>query len=317
MNKVLATIKYVIKNASYVKINERELDKFCLNIKKEDINPTAWKTETFYDQGSFEEKINYIFVFNTLNFCFWNDKRWKAKYKKKWYEGHAALFASLTRALEEKIPILNLDYLENLTTQKLKYILRGKNKIPLFNERLKIIKGNASILKNKFNGNFLNLIKKSKFDCIKIVDLLNKYFPSFNDKEDYRGKEIYFNKRAQLLAKYSYELFKELKKGKLKNYSQLTAGGEYKIPYCLRYFKILEYSPELAYKIDNKIEIESGSEEEIEIRAFAIYAIEKIKEKLNERGFNIVSPEVHTFIWYKARYLPKTEQHHRTLTIWY
>ncbi len=102
MNKVLETIPYVINNSTHVRINKEELDKFCLQIKKEDIIPTAWRTETFYNEGSFEDQINYIFIFNSLNFCFWSDKRWKVYYKNKWHEGSSALFASLTRAIEEK-----------------------------------------------------------------------------------------------------------------------------------------------------------------------------------------------------------------------
>jgi len=318
MNKVLETIPYVINNSVHVRINKEELDRFCQQIKKEDIIPTAWKTETFYNKGSFEEQVNYIFIFNSLNFCFWSDERWKIYYKNKWHEGSSALFASLTRALEEGNLILNPDFIKNLNEEKFEYILRGKNKIPLFNERLRILKENTSILRENFNSNFLNLIKKADYDCLKIVDILNDCFTSFDDKVKFKERTIYFNKRAQLVAKYSYELFKEFRKDELKNYSQLTGGAEYRNPAVLRYFKVLEYSKELSEKIDNKIEIPSGSEEEIEIRAFSIQAIEDIKEKLNKGGFSVSSPEIHTLIWFKGKTLPSdSKPHHRTLTIWY
>ncbi len=202
--------------------------------------------------------------------------------------------------------------------EKFEYILRGENKIPLFNERLSILKENTLILKENFKSNFLNLIKKADYNCLKIVDILNNYFSSFDDKAEYKGENIYFNKRAQLVGKYSYELFKEFKKNELKNYNQLTGSAEYINPAVLRYFKILEYSKELSEKIDNKIEIPSGSEEEIEIRAFSVQAIEDIKKELNKRSFDVSSPEVHTLIWFKGKSLPSdSKPHHRTLTIWY
>ena len=318
MNKVLRGISCVIKNSTGVKINESKLEEFCAGVKKEEIFPTAWKTETFYNQGSFAGQINYAFVFNSLNFCFWSDKRWRVDYKNKSYEGSAALFASLTRALEEGIPLLNPGCLQDLDGEKFAHILRGENEIPLFCERLRILKENAAILADNFGGDFLNLIDKSEYDCLKIVDLLDDYFPSFDDKEEYCGRTVYFNKRAQLVAKYAYEIARDFDRRELVNYDQLTAGAEYKIPAVLRNLGILEYSPDLSGKIDAKTEIPAGSKEEVEIRAFSIQAIELMKEKLNKRGFGLASPEVHTFIWSKGKKLPQSGQpHHRTLTIWY
>jgi hypothetical protein len=318
MNKVLQNIQYVIKNSAHARLNESKLNEFCDGIKKEEIVPMAWKTETFYNQGSFGEQINYAFLFNSLNFCFWSDARWRVDYKNRSYEGSSALFASLTRALEDGIPLLDPGYVQNLDENKFRHILRGENEIPLLKERFEILKNNAAILLQNFDGDFLNLIEEAGRNCVKIVDLLDEYFPSFDDKEDYRGQSIYFNKRAQLAAKYSYEIARDFKDNELKDYDQLTAGAEYKIPAVLRDLDILEYSESLVRMVDGKTEISAGSEEEIEIRAFSVQAIELIKAKLNERGFGLSSPEIHTFIWFKGKKSPQSgKPHHRTLTIWY
>jgi hypothetical protein len=318
MNKVLKGVEFVVKNASSVHINEKELEVFCRQVRKEEIIPTAWKTETFFNEGTFSQQINYSFVFNSLNFCYWSDNRWEVDYNGRLYQGSSALFASLTRALRQNINILDPEILQRLDEEKFRYILRGENEIPLFGERLRIIKENAVVLSRDFGGDFLDLVEKSSHDCLKIVDNLDSYFASFDDKEVYKGKAVYFNKRAQLVAKYCYEIFKAFDMGELKNYDRLTAGAEYKIPAVLRNLNILEYSKNLAQEIDGKLLIPAGSGEEIEIRAVSVKAIEDIKERLNKRGFGLASPEVHTFIWSKGKSLPKDgKPSHRTLTIWY
>jgi plasmid maintenance system killer protein len=57
----------------------------------------------------------------------------------------------------------------------------------------------------------------------------------------------------------------------------LTAFADYKVPQILRLQNILEYDHNLEEKIVKKIEILHDSEEEIEIRANTVQAIERIK----------------------------------------
>ena len=64
---------------------------------------------------------------------------------------------------------------------------------------------------------------------------------------------------------------------------KITAFADYKIPFILRRLWVLEYSQSLAYKIDNQIEIEKWSDEEIEIRSNTIWAIELMKQ-----GFAVI-----------------------------
>ena len=51
---------------------------------------------------------------------------------------------------------------------------------------------------------------------------------------------------------------------------------------------ILEYSPALASKIDEKVELTCGSEEELEIRACTIVAVERLQKALNARGLPLL-----------------------------
>ena len=80
----------------------------------------------------------------------------------------------------------------------------------------------------------------------------------------------------------------------------------------------MEYSSELADKVDNEIEIPHDSEMEIEIRANMLYVIEIIKEYFKEKRSSINSVELDNLIWLigKNNKERKSVAHH-TITIYY
>jgi hypothetical protein len=47
---------------------------------------------------------------------------------------------------------------------------------------------------------------------------------------------------------------------------------------------VLTYSPSLATIVDGKKELPSGTEEEVEIRACTIYAVEKLRELIGTKA---------------------------------
>lgn len=78
------------------------------------------------------------------------------------------------------------------------------------------------------------------------------------------------------------------------------------------------YSAELAAHIKNQTEIESGTEFEIEIRAFTVVAVEEIRKEFAQRGRNLLSIEVDWLLWQIGEKERKgIIPHHRTLTIYY
>ena len=113
--------------------------------------------------------------------------------------------------------------------------------------------------------------------------LIVENFPSFEDSSIYKGRRVYFYKRAQLLISDIFQAFDGHKFGKLRNITELTACADYKLPFVLRRLGIFSYSYYLTDKIDNQIQIDKDSEEEIEIRANTIWVVELIKQKLKKK----------------------------------
>lgn len=59
--------------------------------------------------------------------------------------------------------------------------------------------------------------------------------------------------------------------------------ADYIVPAVLRQLGVLKYSATLACMIEKKSEIGSGSEEEVELRACSIYAVEKMKDLISKK----------------------------------
>jgi len=149
----------------------------------------------------------------------------------------------------------------------------------------------------KFNGDFSNLLIKANSNSQKLLELIIENFPSFSDESTYKGKRIYFYKRAQLLVADIYQAFDGHSFGKFDNISEITACADYKLPFVFRRLGIFSYSDYLADKIDNQVQIEKDSEEEIEIRANTIQVVELMKHKIKKKNAHADSIHINDHIW--------------------
>lgn len=318
MNPVLKSIKPVIRKSRFIKINRKNLLKFCEQFKLKKmpfwLNSTPFEVERLGDK----KELNFLFVFDSLVFCFWGEPKWKVEYKGNFYDGAWGLLAALRKAIERGFPILNWEYLAKIPENDLREIFKGNIEIPLFKERLGILRENGKILIEKFKGDLENVLKRGKYDALKILNVIVKNFPSFNDFVIYEGKKVFFHKRAQLLIGDIYRRFRGRKFGEIKNVDKLTVFADYKNPQVLRKLGILEYSPKLAKKVDNKILIESGSQEEIEIRANTIWAVELMKNEIKKKIPNIMAIDLDSYLWLSGQKKSPTDKpYHLTRTIFY
>jgi hypothetical protein len=318
MNKILESTKFVVDNSEHVKINPKKIVDFCKYFKRQHIK--HWFVEAPYDIKKLnpKDRLHFLLVIDSMSFSYWGEPKWTLTYKSKELNGGYGLIAAVGKAIENKIPILDAKYLSTISEPDLAKILEGNIQIPLLQERLKILREVGKVLVNKFDGDFSNMINEADGDSQMLLDMIIKNFPSFEDSATYKGKRIYFYKRAQLLVSDIFQAFNGQGYGKLKNIDQLTACADYKLPLVLRRLGIFEYSDYLADKVDNKILIEKGSLEEIEIRANTIWAVELLKQKIKAKIPNIDSIHINDHLWLLGqKKLKKDKPYHLTRTTTY
>ena len=297
MNPVLETTRWVIEQAKHVKIHQAKIEEFCGYFEKSHIS--HWIKHGPYDlnQLNDQDQLHFLLVFNSISFSYWGEPKWAVDYHGEKFDGSWAMIAALGKAIENKTPVLKMKWLSTLTKNEFEKITKGNVKIPLWKERATILKEVGSMVMQKYQGDFSRVITEAHGDAIKLLNLIITTFPSFNDTSSYKGKTIYFYKRAQLLVSDIYQTFNGSNYGDLKNIDQITACADYKLPWILRRLGILSYSPALARKVDNNIEIPHGHEEEIEIRASTIWANEFIKQRLKKSIPTINSIHINDHLW--------------------
>ncbi len=318
MNLVLETTKFVVENSKDVKINKEMIAPFCSTFTHE--HKKHWWKAAPKDLSDLtdEQKLHFLFLFNALSFCYWGEAKWTVEYNNQKFDGSWAMITALGRAIDEKKPIFDAHYLAQIDKKEFAEILRGNTTILLLEERWNITREVGRILLEKFDGQVQNIIKAADNDALKLLDIIITHFPSFNDSLMYQGKEVFFHKRAQLLVGDIYNIFNGEKFGKLKNTDQLTACADYKLPMALRKQGIISYSTELAKVIDTQSEIQKGSEQEIEIRASTIWAVELIKQELKKRIPDITATHINDHLWLATQQKAANEKpYHRTRTIAY
>lgn len=304
---ILKTAEYVVNNSQSVFINPRKIKPISSILQKQIKNKKILTSAQFGKKTS----PQLIFLENSVNFCFWvrrNEKKWTIEYPKGVFlDGWYGLTGCFTRALEEKIPILDCCFLEKLTLSQLKNIFRSCNQteIPLIKKRLEFLKESANILKKHFKGDAKNIISKSNNNAIQIAKNIIKYFPSFSDDAYFNQQKIYFYKRAQICA-YDFSL---LPKTKITNINQLTAFADYKLPQILRSFGVISYRKDLAKKVDSYTLIQKESREEIEIRSAMIFACDLIAQELKTPAVIVESA-----LWVLTQNKKRLKPYHRVLT---
>ena len=288
LENIIICCNYVSKNSKHVTIDEEKLNLFVENIK--DIKMNHWLSSSPFGllDLSVETIINFLLIYESINFSFWGEPKWTIDTNIGKLDGSIALLYVLLQYVKES---KSTDF-SSMSKKEFLKILKGNIKIPLFEERFKIIKEVSAIVNDKMQGNFYQYIKDITSD-IELFETIIANFPSFKDERLYNKQTIYFYKLAQLLTSDILHIREQKEKIKV-NYTHLVGCADYKIPQILREFGILNYDNKLAKIVDNHIEIPINSIYEVEIRANMITVINMINKKLNYKYCRI---DINDFIY--------------------
>jgi hypothetical protein len=287
--------------------------------------PPTWDIHHHFFDGT-EKTVAYHLVLDSLNFCFWpenNQQKWEIEYQPeplstKTLSGYIGLAASLKMAVQRGTPITEADFLLKIRMNELRHLLGGKNQLPLMEERRNILNELGRALIEDFQGRAVHLVEEASGSARRLALLLAEKLDSFRDMAWYKDRQILFLKRAQIFAADLYGAFQGKQWGRFSDMAELTAFADYKLPQVLRQLGILSYGPELAQKVDTRIGLSPGSEEEVEIRANTIWAVECIRKGLACLGHKTKAFEIDWLLWnlgQEDRF--RTKPYHRTITIFY
>ncbi|MBI3273804.1 MAG: hypothetical protein HYZ69_01535 [Candidatus Colwellbacteria bacterium] len=330
-NLVRTSTRFVTENARYVKINQKGIRDLALWIAtsklwtKELIHPTETR-KILCINSSPRKKIEFLFIVDSINFCFWSKKeRWNIAYNGKRYSGSIGSVYAIKKFFEENYEKANLKYFAKISYEEFCSIFLGEGELMLRKERWKCVRELCKTFLERYRGDVVKFVESAHQKTSALLNKIYLTLPYFADIHAYKGgfygeqRRVWFLKRAQLLIADIWSAFGGEGIGHFQDIEYLTAFADYKIPQILhskKYFGALEYAPELEEKIKNKVELGSGSKEEVEIRACAVQAVEHIVKEIRRMGQEVCPVTIDWILWYGS-HQDFNIPHHRTKGIDY
>jgi hypothetical protein len=319
---VRATTAAVMAQAQHVRIVPEAAAALAQRWAEAGVEPPQWEGRYHWFDGT-HRSANWLLALDAVNFSFWSQDpslRWEVAYQGQTLDGYWALAACMTRAVEEDRRMWDAKFLANLHPGDVTHILRGaavSNMPPMLFDRLNNLREAGRVLQQKYRGQFIHAIRAAGGSAAKLVALLARDFPSFNDVAKYQGREVRFYKRAQLLVSDLWGAYGGKGNSAFAGMAALTAFADYKLPQLLRHHGVLQYAPALAATVDAREIIPAGSAEEVEIRAATVQACELLRDLLAQQGLAFLAFQVDWLLWQQSQGTPMAHPYHLTRSIYY
>ncbi|TFJ80449.1 hypothetical protein NSK_008190 [Nannochloropsis salina CCMP1776] len=355
LTSVRASTARVVRRAQHVHIDSAALAALTRSLTTRQTQPLAWQELGWHYHADAETAgpltCQYALVLDALNFCFWPtpglEYEHLARGLRRALERDPTAFNA--QALASVSPATVAGWVDCPSPPSPSHLststpptgpgpatgARGTSPpsspassppssfLPCLSERVRKVREVGHVLLQHFNGQAADLVRASGFSAVELVRLLSAFFPSFRDEALHQGEQVYFYKRAQILvadiwAAYGCRTDPPFPYA-FRDMGELTMFADYRVPQILRGRGVLRYAPGLAERVDGREELPAGSEEEVEIRAATVQAVESMREVWRAGGKGeILSVELDWLLWQEGeRYRDSLPPHHRTLSIFY
>ena len=179
----------------------------------------------------------------------------------------------------------------------------------------------GTLLLTRYGGSSASLIEAAEGSAERLAMLLTE-MPFFQDVATYPvvGGEfsVPLYKRAQITASDLSLAFEGQGYGHFADLERLTIFADNLVPHVLRVDGLLDYDASLVARISAGELIPASSPEEVEIRAVALHAVEKMVEAFTETGRNVTAQELDVLLWNRGQEPKyKAVPRHRTRTVFY
>lgn len=321
---ILDGVQAVVADASHVRLDEARLRDVASWLAYEALPWPDFRSLPLPDLLPVE-LMDFLFVASALNFAF-TDFRTHAVFEVT----HAgarrsdaeAMMACLARSLQAGEPVLDGAHLARLTRDDVARLFEGHVEIPLLERRLEILNDVGRRLTQRHAGRFHRFLRAGPprlyADGAGLLERLVVEFPSFDDVASHDGRRVAFHKRAQLLFWLLHGRLRGEGAFQLEDAEQLTAFADYIVPAALRLMGVLRYTPQLDAALQQREPLAAGSAEEVEIRAFTVWACHRLAREVNglrPPELAVIEPVIDARLWthYHTTHWP----HHLTETTAY
>lgn len=172
-------------------------------------------------------------------------------------------------------------------------------------------------LSSGYGGAFEGPVKEARGSAERLTRLLAR-MPLYQDVATYQGFRVPFLKRAQITCADLATALRGKGLGRFDDLAKLTIFADNLVPHTLRMLGVLSYDLLLLQRIEREEELASGSEEEVEIRACALHAVELLAAACARRGHAVLPHKLDLLLWSRGQSPAiKAKPRHRTRCTFY
>jgi hypothetical protein len=260
--------------------------------------------------------IAFVITLNAINF----GSGWFPHLKKRGgVSGYLTIAGALRERFEREGPWTAVE-LERVSAEDCARLF-GQTLEPPLSELMALfaqaLRDLGAFLAREHRGRFAGPVEDAGGSAEQLVRILAR-MPLYRDVARYEGFEVPFYKRAQITCSDLAEALRGDGLGRFRDVDELTLFADNLVPHVLRSLGVLLYSPDLAGRIDAEELIASGSEEEVEIRAVALHAVERLAGSCARRGWRAPPRRLDHLLWSRGQSpRVKARPRHRTRCPYY
>lgn len=282
VDEVRQSALYVSQHAQHVRINEVELEHYAETIRDTISEPYVDSLHHYH--ADIESTLLYIFCLDSINFGsgYFPYLQKRVRDNGERMSGYFTVASYLKDAFEQKV--WQAHDLKHLSLEKVAKIfqqdVQGDDVASLKRLELMRLFSNAlqdlgHWLEQHCPNNMMDILHASNYSANHLMRSLTE-MPFFQDVSLYRNQPIALYKRAQITISDLIGALPHVAEVHFHDIDELTIFADNLVPHVLHVDGVLEYSPELSRKLDLGKRLQAHSAMEIEIRAVAIHAVEKL-----------------------------------------
>ena len=315
-DQVRASCARVTNKADYVSINLELLHDYAETLTQTPDDTPFYDTEHHF-LGNEAETVAYILILDTINF---GSGYFPFLKKREALSGYFTVSTSLKDWFEQKGPPTP-EQLANLELHEVAAIFQQPLKHPgnkelmqLFTQALNDL---GALLTQHYNSKYTTLIQKAEHSANTLGNQLLA-MPMFQDKSLHKDQEVFFYKRLQITASDLALALNNKGLGFFEDINEVTLFADNLVPHVLHVDGILKYEQNLEDRLKRNPFLEAGSQEEVEMRAVSIHAVELLTQHLQNQGNMFYTRDLDMVLWnrglnQKYRDAPR----HRTQSVFY
>ena len=313
----------VMERAGFVRIDRARLESLAHELAEELARgaqqPLA-PDPAHHHVGSPEATLAFVVTLDAVNF----GSGWFPRLAKRpGCSGYFTVATALKEHFERRGP-WSPRQLSGLDAREIAAILGQDVTVPEVAELMglfaRALRDLGGFLEARCEGSFAGLMAAAAERAERLVRLLAE-MPFYRDAVRYGDLEVPFYKRAQITASDLASAFGSQGFGRFSDIDSLTSFADNVVPHVLRCEGVLRYQVGLASRIDAGELLESGSLEEVEIRAAALHSVEGLVEAMAAspiRGRPVTARRLDSLLWNRGR-SPAIKAHprHRARCVFY